>query len=432
MSGRLVSLLFAANLALSVVVLAVIGSARTIFDQAPAVAIIVTAVALIALSAATSVLLARLVARPVTDIADHVARVARGEATEITPRGPQETQALAGAVNRMARELARRVSEIHGETALREQILSSMSEGVMLVQGNDVIYANPAARRLFGLKELTVLPPSIPAPRAGDPVTTEFIIHHPAYREVRCVTAMVDEGQALVVVRDVTEASRVERMRRDFVANASHELKTPVAAIQATAETLRTAMQDDPLAARRFVEALDREAKRLAELVEDLLDLARLEQGSTRSERVHLNDIVARVLEAARAGTPAAGITLHDALEQVDVKGSPEDLALLVRNLVDNATRYTPDGGTVDVTLRAQAEHAVLTVRDTGMGIPAKDLPRIFERFYRVDRARGRDTGGTGLGLAIVRHIAETHGGTIKAASELGSGSTFTVTLPRA
>jgi signal transduction histidine kinase len=215
------------------------------------------------------------------------------------------------------------------------------------------------------------------------------------------------------------------------VANASHELKTPVAALRVLAETLLTALPDDPEAGRSFALRIDREAERLDALVRDLLDLSRVERGTLDVEPV---DLVGLTKEVAGGYTDRAEerrIKLRTELQaNVAMRGDRAQLGLLLSNLIDNALRYTSARGTVWVRLEATESRAVLQVADTGEGIPAGELPRIFERFYRVDKARARETGGTGLGLAIVRHVAECHGGTVTVDSELGQGSTFTVTLP--
>jgi signal transduction histidine kinase len=231
-----------------------------------------------------------------------------------------------------------------------------------------------------------------------------------------------------MVLRDVTAARRVEAMRRDFVADASHELKTPAAAIQAAAETVEGAVADDPESAARFAGQVRRDAARLAGIVSDLLDLSRLEVERPAPDPVRLDEVVGEEIERLRS--TADGVRIESAVDPVTVRGTRDDLALLVRNLLDNAVRYSPEEGRVRVRLSKRHGRAVLEVEDTGIGIPGRDLPRIFERFYRVDRARSRETGGTGLGLSIARHVAERHGGGIEAESELGRGSTFRVTLP--
>jgi signal transduction histidine kinase len=203
-----------------------------------------------------------------------------------------------------------------------------------------------------------------------------------------------------------------------------------VAAILATAETLEQALQDDMDAARRFAATLLTDARRLGELVTDLLDLSRFEKGPSMRERVSLSDVVRRESDAMRASLERKGLEAEVSVsDRIFVLGDADDLALVVRNLLDNALRYTEEGR-VTVALSKNNGNALLEVGDTGLGIPAKDLPRIFERFYRVDKARSRETGGTGIGLSIVRHIVESAGGVVDAESQLGRGSRFTVTLP--
>jgi two-component system sensor histidine kinase SenX3 len=234
------------------------------------------------------------------------------------------------------------------------------------------------------------------------------------------------------VIRDVTEARRVDAVRRDFVANASHELKTPAASIRAAAETIAGAAADDPAVIPRFASQLERESVRLSRIVSDLLDLSRLETGSDLDEDVQLDAIVRDEVERLSDEAERAGVSLDVGVAPARVRGSARDLALLVRNLVDNAIRYSSPGGSVDVGLSDGDEEAVLSVADEGIGIPTRDVGRIFERFYRVDRARSRETGGTGLGLSIVRHIVDNHHGTIAVRSELGRGTTFEVRIPTA
>jgi signal transduction histidine kinase len=319
-------------------------------------------------------------------------------------------------------------------------VLASMLEGVILFAPEGrTVFANPAAERHLGAvpRSLTaVLPLAIQetARRAAGlrrEGSADAEIGSPP-RWLRAQALPVgDDGSVLLVIRDVTEAKRLDAVRRDFVANASHELKTPAASIQAAAETIRTASLDDPDVIPRFAAQLEREAVRLSRIVSDLLDLSRLESGSELEEAVAVDAVLRDEVERFEDAAAEARVALAAHAEVVPrVRGSARDLALLVRNLVDNAVRYTREGGRVDVELSASDGDVVLVVRDTGLGIPQRDLPRIFERFYRVDRARSRETGGTGLGLAIVRHIVENHGGRISVRSELGRGTSFEVRLP--
>jgi signal transduction histidine kinase len=338
--------------------------------------------------------------------------------------------------------LADRARATAEDREVQALILSSLQDGILLFdETGATAYANEALDRLLGVTPTsldTLLPLGAreAAKRAQEdrrPATQLVETGNPS-RWLRVVaTPAGEEGSVLLVVRDVTEARRLDAIRRDFVANASHELKTPAASIQAAAETLRQAARDDPAAVPRFAAQLEREAVRLSRIVADLLDLSRLESGSDLSERLHLDALVRE--EAQRFERPAreAGLTLVvQTPEPASLRGSGRDLSLLIRNLVDNAIRYTGSGGSVTVEVRADPEWVHLRVVDTGLGIPQRDLPRVFERFYRVDRARSRETGGTGLGLAIVRHVAENHGGSVGVESELGRGTVFDVRLPSA
>jgi len=385
-------------------------------------------------------LVGRTLTRPVREMTARVSRMAGGDLeARVPPDGTSELDMLGATLNRMADDLERRIEEIGRDRRQREAVLSAMEEGVLLVGADDGLgYANPAAARLLGGVPRTLRALTPPAVRALVEETRsdrrarerEVETGFPT-RVLRASTvALRDPGEVLVVLRDVTAARRVEAMRRDFVADASHELKTPAAAIQAAAETVERAVGDDPGSAARFATQLRRDATRLSRIVSDLLDLSRLEAERPALERVRLDRVVGEETDRLTSVAAGSGVRIEPALEPVTVRGARGDLALLVRNLLDNAVRYSPEGGRVSVRLTERDGRAVLEVEDTGIGIPTRDLPRIFERFYRVDRARSRETGGTGLGLSIARHVAERHGARIEAESELGRGSTFRVTLP--
>ena len=346
----------------------------------------------------------------------------------------ERERAASAAEEQAAREATARIATIEQDVRRHEQMLDAMEMAVILVDDDRVSYANPAARAILGAQVDRAVPAALTGLGDGQRSTQDIVIHHPDLREIRCTTVALPGTRSLILAQDVTEGKRIDAIRRDFVANASHELKTPVAGILATAETLQDAIAEDPQQARRFAETLAKEAARLSDLIQDLLDLARLEQ--PEAEHVSRLDIAAtarRIIDEVRRISVDRGLTIEPAIaEAVLVRGTERDLAQLTRNLLDNAVRYTPAGGRIDITVRVEDRDAVLRVSDTGMGIPQRDLPRIFERFYRVDRARARETGGTGLGLSIVKHIAESLGGSVTATSELGKGSTFTVRLPLA
>ena len=352
-----------------------------------------------------------------------------------------------GAITTRLRE---RLEELTEGRDRAGQILDALDDGVLLLDGaGRLLIANPAARSWFGLPD--DLRPGLPLKRvlgvpqvsalaeqaaeARAPVVGNLTLVFPEPRTLALrAFPLADRGptgRIVVTMTDITQRRRLEVLRRDFVANASHELKTPVAAVRALAETLLTALPDDPEAGRRFAERIGREAERLDLLTRDLLDLSRVERGALDVEPVDLVGLVKEVVGGYADRAEERRIKLSTEVEPgVALRGDRAQLGLLLSNLIDNALRYTPAKGAVCVRLNAAESRAVLQVHDTGQGIPAGELSRVFERFYRVDKARARQTGGTGLGLAIVRHVAEAHGGTVRVESELGRGSTFTVALP--
>ena len=352
-----------------------------------------------------------------------------------------------GAITTRLRE---RLEELTEGRDRAGQILDALDDGVLLLDGaGRLLIANPAARSWFGLPD--DLRPGLPLKRvlgvpqvsalaeqaaeARAPVVGNLTLVFPEPRTLALrAFPLADRGptgRIVVTMTDITQRRRLEVLRRDFVANASHELKTPVAAVRALAETLLTALPDDPEAGRRFAERIGREAERLDLLTRDLLDLSRVERGALDVEPVDLVGLVKEVVGGYADRAEERRIKLSTEVEPaVALRGDRAQLGLLLSNLIDNALRYTPAKGAVCVRLNAAESRAVLQVHDTGQGIPAGELSRVFERFYRVDKARARQTGGTGLGLAIVRHVAEAHGGTVRVDSELSRGSTFTVTLP--
>jgi signal transduction histidine kinase len=349
-------------------------------------------------------------------------------------------RALEASVERSSDALARRQRSSEDQRAVQDLILGSMQEGVLLFDGGGgTAFANAALERHLGSRPVAsgqLYPPSLrgligDVAERHEPATIEIERDDPL-RWLRATAVPAgQDGSILLVVTDITETRRVEAVRRDFVANASHELKTPAASIRAAAETLSSIADRDPQAVPRFASQLEREAMRLSRIVADLLDLSRLESGSDLGERVRLDALAREEAERFEETAREGGRVIRlDPTESATVSGSGRDLSLMIRNLIDNALRYTQPGGHVEISVTAGNDMVKLAVSDDGIGIPIRDLPRVFERFYRVDRARSRETGGTGLGLSIVRHVAENHGGTVEVDSELGAGSTFTVTLP--
>jgi signal transduction histidine kinase len=324
-----------------------------------------------------------------------------------------------------------------------EEILERMSEGVVLLNKDlSPLLANAAARRLLGagngslelrIASTEVLSIAQRAVEDDSEIADTVGVWYPRRGHLRVrATPLSDHGGVVVVIKDITDELRTQRIRREFVAHASHELKSPVASLQTLAEAVRQAIHDDPDMAARFSERMVHEAERLGRLITDLLDLSRLEDPADVSkERVDLSAISAHELDAVRSEAEKKAIRLlSNVAADVWVEGDGQQLSLMLRNLLDNAVRYTAPGGTVRIDVRREDHQVVMSVSDTGIGIPLEAQERIFERFYRVDKARSRAKGGTGLGLAIVKHAVESHGGVIELESELERGSTFRVRFP--
>lgn len=332
---------------------------------------------------------------------------------------------------------------VAGERGNGAEILALMSEGVLLVDDNlRPAFTNPTARRLLGLKE-TGLPVRLaPAEVAnvtrrslesGAPIAELVEVLYPKRLTLKVQAAPLKEGGALIVLLDVSEEVRTQRIRREFVAHASHELKSPVAGVQALAEALQKALDErDEASSRRFATRLLMEADRLGKLVSDLLDLSRLEDPTRLPEEpCDIADVARREVALLEADAHKSELALTPHIDrELWIRGDSQQVSVLVRNLLQNAIQYTPPGGHISIDVAGAGREAVIRVSDDGIGIPLEAQGRIFERFYRVDRARSRERGGTGLGLAIVKHVAELHGGSVDLSSELGAGSTFTVKLP--
>jgi len=386
-------------------------------------------------------LVARRLAAPIVDLTDMTRAAAGGDREVSSARSAVlEIDELGLAVASMASGFADRALQAEVSMEGLEAVLGALPQGTVLVGADEgVVYANRAAAEMLGPipSKLVALAPLgcqavvREAKERGAQAERVLETATPVRRLRATATPFHDDDRVLLVVVDVTDQERVAEIRRDFVANASHELKTPVAAIVAAAEALRVAVDRGDESAVRFARQVEASARWLDDLVVDLLDLSRLERGSPDLSSVRL-DLVARdEVERLRERAEAEGRVLRFEAQEAVVAGSRRDLAIAVRNLLDNAVRSTGEGGVIDVEVRAEGEEAVLRVADTGEGIPTRDLDRVFERFYRVDGGRSRATGGTGLGLAIVRHVAVGHDGAVSVESELGAGSTFALRLPR-
>ncbi len=332
-----------------------------------------------------------------------------------------------------------------------QALLEATDDAVLLAdsQGN-LLLSNSVADRLFAL------PPSAeePAPnekkllaqtlsteleetyreavRVHSLVEAEVTLTHPAPRTLHVRVTPASDTEYLFVLRDLTELRRLERIRRDFVANVSHELRTPLTSIKAMAETLVDGARTDESVAPRFLQTIIHESDRLVRLSSDLLDLSRVEARGIEKQPVELAALVNEVASRLASQAQKAGVHLSNTVRPpLVVPADRDEMAQVLVNLLDNAITYTPRDGSVTLSATETAAAITLSVSDTGIGILSHDIPRLFERFYRADKARSRASGGTGLGLSIVKHIVEGHGGSVGVESEYNRGSTFTITLPK-
>jgi len=345
------------------------------------------------------------------------------------------------------------LSELLADTRRAELILNNMRDGVVLADHDGlVVSANPAAGVIFRRpvaefigrplvysihsRELDRLMSDVIA--GGRETEAEIDVLLPRQRRLRTVALpVIDEdglSAVLLVFQDMTGRHRVDAVRRAFVANVSHELKTPVAGINLLADSLATSIELDDQAAAGFAAKLKGEARLLSQLISDLLDLSQLEAPELRAifTPIALSSTARKVVAGFTETAAAKGLSLRTELTRglPKINGSEDQIRLMLRNLIENAVHYTPTGGDILVKTTAAEGGIALEVIDTGIGIPIADLSRVFERFYRVDKARSRETGGTGLGLSIVKHVVDNHGGKIKLKSTVGVGSAFTVFLP--
>jgi two-component system, OmpR family, phosphate regulon sensor histidine kinase PhoR len=380
-------------------------------------------------------------------------RVAEGDFRPLPGDGSGDAlEKLGASLNQTAVRLDRTIRTLTEERNLSSAILGSMVEGVAVVNGAErLVFANQSFAEILELD----LPPKsgnalvevvrqtemIEAVRkvlAGEPrveseIVTGTLRQHFFAATVAAVRAGETSG-AVAVLHDITELRRLERVRRDFVANVSHEFRTPLTAIQGFAETLLAGAMDDPQNRERFLEIIVEHARRLARLTEDLLKLSKMDADRLELEirRVSVSQLIESCIETTqhRATEKEIAISVQPSDTVPDIAGDRRRLAEVLQNLLDNALQYTLSRGEIFVSAKPRDGEVVFTVADTGIGIPKADQSRIFERFYRVDAARSRELGGTGLGLSIAKHIVEVHGGRIWVDSEIGRGSQFHFTVP--
>lgn len=419
-------------------------------------AVVVTLLALLA-----TYLLERRLVKPLERLTQAAQAIASGEVgQEVVVRNRDEIGSLAVAFNTMSRELAQRLEQLQANrrerdenSDLMETVLGSMIEGVVVIDSRQrILYANAAAGPLLDLPKAQATGRSLfeaaRHPRVQKVVEAVLSGRTPDRVEyevprTNAIVALLGSPLpgdpppgAVLVLHDVTELRRLENLRREFVSNVSHELKTPLTTIQAYTETLLDGAIADPNNNRKFLERIDEQAERLHKLILDLLSLARIEAAEDAYELlpVPVANTVQVCLDEYLPVAASKGVELqvHPPPESLVAWADEEGLLTVLNNLVDNAIKYTPLGGRVSLRWRIDGRRVLIEVEDTGIGIPKQHQGRIFERFYRVDKARSRELGGTGLGLSIVKHWVQVFGGTVEVTSDLGRGSTFAVRLPAA
>jgi two-component system phosphate regulon sensor histidine kinase PhoR len=401
-----------------------------------------------------SLLFFRTVSRRIRRLREFSRRVADGDFRPLPiDQSKDELADLAGTLNQTASKLDNTIRTLTEERNQSAAVLASMEEGVAVV-GSDqrVIYCNSAFCRAAGVPTMScegrpvmelirhsdLLSIIQKALAGGETIHGEVVVGSIRTRSYAVTSAPIrsdgHKAGAVMVLHDITEMRRLERARRDFIANISHEFKTPLTAIQGFAETLLGGALEDAQNRRRFLEIIREHALRLGRLTDDLLKLAQIEAGQMQREMqsVPVSEIIDPCIEVARIKAQQKELFLEAeyAKDLPLLLGDVRSFHEILQNLLDNAIRYTPPGGHIRVTADLDGSEIVLSVADTGIGIPKTDQDRIFERFYRADAARSRESGGTGLGLSIVKHLVESHGGRILVESEVGQGSTFYVYFP--
>jgi two-component system phosphate regulon sensor histidine kinase PhoR len=368
------------------------------------------------------------------------------------PSGDDDLGALAQSLRRTVPRIGALLESLKLEGARREAILASMVEGVLAVDKDlRVTFCNNSFARTVGART-PVSPGMQLLELVRDPALIEIMtdaLSTGERVERRITLAAADQHSfevlagplagpstrgALAILHDVTELERLERVRKDFVANVSHELRTPLAAIRGYAETLLDGALEDEENKHRFVEIIQAQATRLTNIASDLLTISELESNHAAPppKPVSIRAALESALRTVESGARIRGVRLlAEKLDDVQVLGNELQIEQVFVNLLDNAVKFNRPNGEVRVEARSMDETAQITVYDTGIGIPSEDLPRIFERFYRADKARSREMGGTGLGLSIVKHVIEQMGGSVAVASQVGQGSRFTLTVPR-
>ena len=414
------------------------------------------AVILGALTMALMALFTSISMQPLSDFSEAARNIGQGKFRHLLPltNRRDEWSELDDALTQMQQEISLREDQFREANTRSEAVLSSMIEGVLATDGNGRIsISNRAAQRMLSLSSKDLIDRSLleilryPELHAAvelarnNKTTTkaEFETLNPDRRRIKArATYLANEPEqgVAIVLRDVTDLHALENMRRDFVANVSHELKTPLASIKAYAETLRMGAINDTDKNLQFVDQIETQAELLNLQIQDLLEIARIESGSAafNLESVDISQLCKQSVENLQAQAAQRDVELSFEASETPLTAIAESngVTTIINNLVSNAIRYTPADGQVTVATHREAEWVTIEVKDTGIGISQEQQARVFERFYRVDRARSRDLGGTGLGLSIVKHLTQSLGGKVELESQIGKGSTFRIWLPAA
>jgi len=416
--------------------------------------ILATLIAL-AIASITSLIISLTITRPLQEMTKVSQKISKGDfSKKLKICRQDEIGQLANSLNLMSEELENKIRVISEDKNKMKVVLSSVIEGIIAIdkEGRIILFNNAlknmtdySSDRVLGkfhweiirnnqlnelLKEVL---------QKGQPLTQEISIFSPQEKIFRAsanpLTKKNEVWGAVVVLNDITEIKKLEKMRSEFVANVSHELRTPLTSIQGFVETLKDGAINDPGKAQYFLEIIEKQSNRLNNLIEDILQLSKIESQEIimNLQSINLRDLIDKTISEFKKKIEQKNhkIKINISPQLPLIKADPEQIEVVFRNLLDNAIKYTPNGGEIYISAFEKAENIYIEIADNGIGISAEHLPRIFERFYRVDKDRSRKLGGTGLGLAIVKHIVQAHGGTIGVESKPGKGSKFFFTLPK-
>lgn len=396
------------------------------------------------------------ITRPIKEIKNAATEITQGRLdTEISIISNDEIGQLAKAIDFMAASMKDKINSIKDENTKMEAILSSVMNGIIAVDSEKhILFINPVAQKMMGIHEQNItgkhllqvirnnkLDNLIRSILEEQNVTdTELVLTYPEERICKVYTNPIKYTDSnriigiIIIIQDVTEIRKLEKLRSEFVANVSHELKTPLTSIKGFVETLKAGAIEDTEAAERFLNIIEDEADRLNRLITDILSLSELENKRLKAnvEEIDVFSAIKEVVSMLQNQADKKGITLLYSLEE-DIQrlsGDRDRFKQMLINLIDNAVKYTPDEGDIEIIAYNEGQNVVISIKDNGIGIPKEYIHRLFERFYTVDKARSKKLGGTGLGLAIVKHIVMQLDGKIEVQSEVGKGTEFTVTIP--